>query len=75
MADKVEECKEAAIDVFNFKYGIILQVGATTVPSAVIKCQFGYWSYHVISCHIMSFHVVQVIHVFSCNSMSFHVIS
>jgi hypothetical protein len=30
------------------------QVGAPTVPSAVIKCQFYYWSYHVI-------HVIHVI--------------
>jgi hypothetical protein len=30
------------------------QLGAPTVPSALIKCQFCYWSYqviHVILCH------------------------
>jgi hypothetical protein len=67
----------------------IKQVGAPTVPSAVIKCQFWYWSYcvvicqympiYAISCHFMSFHVISChfmsFHVISCHFMIFHVIS
>jgi hypothetical protein len=32
--------------------------GASTVPSAVITCQFCKWSNHVTSFHFMSFHVI-----------------
>jgi hypothetical protein len=38
------------------------QVGAPTVPWAVIKCQFYIGHYvsfiYIISCHFMSFHVI-----------------
>jgi hypothetical protein len=39
------------------------QVGAPTVPSAVIKRQLCYWSgvIHYISCHIMPYHVISCV--------------
>jgi hypothetical protein len=65
----------------------IKQVGAPTVPSAVIKCQFYYWSYlaihviHVTKCHLLSIsYLVRscyfiLYHVIKCHVMSLGVIS
>jgi hypothetical protein len=51
----------------------------STVPSAVIKCQFCYSSHFmslsVISCHSYHFMSFMSFHVISCVSMSYHVIS
>jgi hypothetical protein len=53
------------------------QAGDPSAPSAVIRCQFCYWSdyvTHVISCLFVSFYVIKChsLSVISCHIMLFH---
>jgi hypothetical protein len=77
--NQIESCAAAAEPSRPVKFILIVnilkvliellykQVGAPTVPSAVIKCQFSYISFHVFLGHFMSYRHFMSFHVISCH--------